>query len=62
MTEQWAVPPETINAMRDWAEDCAWLDEDLIDEMSDYQIMCGVERHYEGGIYGFIRDLERSGL
>lgn len=44
-----------ISAARSWAADCEWLDldgEDIAD-MSDAQVVAGVEAHYEGGWAAF---------
>lgn len=49
--------PEIINAMRDWAGDCEWLDGDDLDEMTDAQIVRGVEKHFAGGVEGFLQTL-----
>lgn len=49
--------PEVMKQMRDWAKDCQWKEEpEEIDEMSDEDILRGVQRHYEGGIKAFIQD------
>lgn len=49
--------PEVMKQMRDWAKDCQWKeDPEEIDEMSDEDILRGVQRHYEGGIKAFIQD------
>lgn len=49
--------PEVMKQMREWAKDCQWKeDPEEIDEMSDEEILRGVQRHYEGGIKAFIRD------
>lgn len=47
-----------ILQMRGWLMDCAWADlepEDF-EEMTDVQIVRGVERHYSGGLDQFKRD------
>ena len=49
---------EHLDAAREWASDCQWCeDEDEINELPDDAIMKGVERHYDGGWAGFIRDI-----
>jgi hypothetical protein len=51
--------PEVIKAMRDWVKDCQWgdvQDESDVDDMSNTQIIKGVERYYEGGVKAFLRD------
>lgn len=46
--------PSQIRAMRDWVAECSWIeDEEMIDEMSDEEIIAGVRKHYEGGTLGF---------
>ena len=46
--------PAQIEAMRDWAKECEWHeDEETIDEMSDEEIIAGVEKNYEGGVAAF---------
>jgi hypothetical protein len=48
--------PELIKQMRDWAADCQWKDDEDLPDMSDEEILRGVQQHYEGGIRAFIRD------
>jgi hypothetical protein len=56
------LPPYSaadIDAMKDWILDCHWADiddEDEIHEMSDEQILRGVNRHYVGGVHQFLSD------
>ncbi len=50
------LKPEQILAMREWAADCQWLDNDSLDEYPDATIILGIERHYDGGVDGFLRD------
>jgi hypothetical protein len=45
---------EHVNAAREWARDCEWLDD--IDLLSDSQVASGLAKHYEGGWAGFIAD------
>lgn len=49
---------DVIQAMREWVRDCEWgdVDEDDIEDLDDLTIVRGVDRHYEGGILGFIQD------
>jgi hypothetical protein len=49
--------PEFVQAARDWVLDCSWKEnpEDIL-EMSDTEILRGVERHYDGGLSQFARD------
>lgn len=51
--------PEQISAMRDWAKDCQWAEEqgsEFIDELTDLQIIAGVEKHYDGELEQFVKD------
>lgn len=48
--------PEIVKQMRDWAKDCSWNDYDEIDELTDLEIIKGVERHYQGGLRQFNLD------
>lgn len=43
--------PEQIAAMREWISDCEWpdLDQEAILELSDIQVLRGIERHVDGG-------------
>lgn len=61
MTKQ--VNQETLKAMRDWISDCigCWddvTDEDDVEALTDDQVIDGIERHYSGGVDGFVRDSE----
>lgn len=51
--------PEQILAMREWIKDCQWGDmsEEDIDELSDEEIIRGVNKHYDGGTWEFLRAL-----
>lgn len=51
---------DQIKLMRDWVNDCQWredADNDFIDELTDLEILKGVNRHYEGGLTSFILDI-----
>jgi hypothetical protein len=53
--------PEQIKAMRDWAKDCQWADDtdsDFVDELTDEQVIKGVQQHYDGGLTQFVKDCE----
>lgn len=53
--------PEQIQAMRDWAKDCEWAedqDSDFIDELTDIQVLKGVNQNYNGGLVQFLADNE----
>ncbi len=46
-----------IKIMREWVSECAgsWVeDEEEIEEMSDMQIVRGVQRHFDGGLDAFM--------
>jgi hypothetical protein len=48
---------EQIAAMREWVADCSWgdMDEESLAELTDEQIIRGVNKHYDGGIREFLR-------
>ena len=54
------VSKEALSAMREWVSECQWgdLGDGDIDELSDEQILRGVQRSYSGGIAQFIRDFD----
>ena len=58
------VSKEVLQAMREWASECLWvdIDQDDIDELSDEQILRGVKRHYGGGVTQFIKDYGEDAL
>lgn len=46
-----------VKEARSWAEDCSWVeDSEEIKDMSDYRIVRGVDRHYDGGWEQFKKD------
>lgn len=45
-----------IKNARDWVEDCQWDDEESIKSYDDLTILKGVERHYDGGLFQFLKD------
>ena len=52
---------DQIKLMRDWVNDCQWqedTDNDFIDELTDIEILKGVNLHYEGGLASFILDIQ----
>lgn len=58
------ITPEIIKLMKDWVKDCNWRetedDDDsnsFVDSLSDEQIIRGVEKHYDGGVAGFLAAL-----
>ncbi len=48
-----------IKAMREWVSDCQWedVDEGEIEELSDKQILRGVDAHVHGGLHEFIHNM-----
>src|SRR4051812_38686617 len=46
-----AIGAHELAAARAWIADCTWrdLDEDLVAELTDEDIIAGVERHFDGG-------------
>lgn len=45
-----------LRAARDWISDCEWADITSAGELSDTQVMAGVDAHYFGGWSQFISD------
>jgi hypothetical protein len=46
-----------IHAAREWVEECSWKeDPEDIAEMTDDEIVRGVDKHYEGGWRQFRED------
>lgn len=44
-----------IEEMRDWIADCDWVeDQEYLDELSDSEIVRGVEKTFCGGIEAFL--------
>jgi hypothetical protein len=53
------ISSEQLSAMRDWVSECVWLDiepEDVA-ELTERQIVQGIERHYVGGVEAFLEDM-----
>lgn len=53
------ISSEQLSAMRDWVSECVWLDiepEDVA-ELTERQIVRGIERHYVGGVEAFLEDM-----
>lgn len=48
--------PELIRAARGWVADCGWADlaDGDVADLSDVQIVAGVNRHYAGGWAAFV--------
>lgn len=49
---------EQRDAAVSWVQDCAWrdVDPDDVPTLSDAVLLRGIERNYEGGWFGFLRD------
>ncbi len=50
--------PDVIKQMRDWIKDCQWddlPDEAAVDELSDEEVLRGIQNNYDGGIKDFLR-------
>jgi hypothetical protein len=47
-----------LDAMHGWATDCEWLDADTLDELTPAQLVRGIDRHYDGGVNGFVADAQ----
>lgn len=53
----WEFEKEMIVACTEWIMDCEWADEDFdVSELTNNQIFVGVQRHYDGGLLGFLND------
>lgn len=52
------VTADEIRQMREWITDCVWadLDEDSAAELSDSEVIAGIQRHYCGGLNQFLTD------
>jgi hypothetical protein len=48
--------PELLNDARAWVKENKWYDNSSIDEMSDRELLNGLNKHYEGGLIQFISD------
>lgn len=48
----------TVAAMRQWAGECQWAEgDDLdLDTLPASLVVAAIERNYDGGVAGFIRD------
>ncbi len=48
---------DLIDSAREWMNDCSWKEdpEDLA-ELSDAEVLRGVQKHYAGGLNQFRRD------
>jgi hypothetical protein len=48
-----------MDLAREWVKDCAWADveeDEDVDDMSNEEIVDGIERHYDGGWDQFVAD------
>jgi hypothetical protein len=45
-----------IADMRGWIGDCQWADVDQVEDLTDAEVIAGVEAHYEGGVHQFVTD------
>jgi hypothetical protein len=55
------IPPAVLTAARGWIADCAWGDlseTDDVADLTDLQVVAGIEQHYDGGWAQFRRDGE----
>lgn len=50
------LSPAITLSMREWISDCMWTDiePEAIKELSTFQVLAGVEVHYDGGIQAFL--------
>ena len=48
--------PAQLTEARGWISDCQWADIADDSEVSDRQVVRGVQRHYAGGWIGFLAD------
>lgn len=46
---------EIIREMRSWIDDCQWNDCDVETELTDWEILKGVDKHYYGGLAAFVQ-------
>jgi hypothetical protein len=58
---EYEVSEKQIQEARSWVSDClgGWTDledENDISELSDQEILIGVNRHYSGGLASFLAD------
>jgi hypothetical protein len=55
------IPPAVLTAARGWVADNAWADlgdADDVADLTDLQVVAGIEQHYDGGWAAFRRDGE----
>lgn len=47
-----------LSEARDWIKDCIWgdLDQDDVDDLSNEQIIKGIQDNYNGGLKQFVLD------
>lgn len=63
--KEYEVSQKQIQDARSWVSDClgGWTDledEDDISDLSDQELLTGVDRHYCGGIESFLADGSES--
>jgi hypothetical protein len=50
---------EQVAEARLWIGECRWQDElEALAELTDAEVICGIDRHYRGGWSGFCQDIE----
>ena len=47
---------DLMTEARGWIADCEWADDFDVDALTAEQIRRGIDRHYDGGWAGFVRD------
>lgn len=51
------IDEEILGKMREWIDDCSWDDLELIgdaSDLTDQEVLDGVEQHCQGGVDGFL--------
>lgn len=54
ITAGFEVTGQDVAGMRDWVADCEWADD--TSNLTDVQVVNGVQRHYFGGVSQFLAD------
>lgn len=47
------ITSEQLSAARNWIADCEWKDNDTLDDLTNHEIVRGINRHYVGGWKAF---------
>lgn len=47
---------QSIREARGWIADCTWAEELDVEELTDLEVIKGVDKHYDGGWEAFLRD------